>query len=143
MTIGLVGRKCGMTRVFTEDGVSIPVTVVEVEPNRVTQVKSLDSDGYQAIQVTVGERRASRVSKPMAGHFAKANTAAGRRVWTAAAARTKTACPWPGGARQSHAPRITIDMESAATEAPTNLVDLLPSDTIQFPVFRYPGARGL
>ncbi len=69
--------------------------------------------------------------------------AAGRRVWTAAAARTKTACPWPGGARQSHAPRITIDMESAATEAPTNLVDLLPSDTIQFPVFRYPGARGL
>jgi len=80
MTIGLVGRKCGMTRVFTEDGVSIPVTVVEVEPNRVTQVKSLDTDGYQAVQVTVGERRVSRVSKPMAGHFAKANTAAGRRV---------------------------------------------------------------
>ncbi|CEA06525.1 50S ribosomal protein L3 [Pseudomonas saudimassiliensis] len=80
MTIGVVGRKCGMTRVFTEDGVSIPVTVVEVEPNRITQVKSLDSDGYQAIQITVGERRASRVSKPMAGHFAKANTAAGRSV---------------------------------------------------------------
>ncbi len=80
MTIGLVGRKCGMTRVFTEDGVSIPVTVVEVEPNRVTQVKSLDTDGYQAVQITVGERRVSRVSKPMAGHFAKANTAAGRRV---------------------------------------------------------------
>ncbi|SDT12563.1 LSU ribosomal protein L3P [Halopseudomonas litoralis] len=80
MTIGLVGRKCGMTRVFTEDGVSIPVTVVEVEPNRITQVKSLDADGYQAVQITVGERRASRVSKPMAGHFAKANTAAGRSV---------------------------------------------------------------
>ena len=80
MTIGLVGRKCGMTRVFTEDGVSIPVTVVEVEPNRITQVKSLDTDGYQAVQITVGERRAKRVSKPMAGHFAKANTAAGRQV---------------------------------------------------------------
>ena len=80
MTIGLVGRKCGMTRVFTEDGVSIPVTVVEVEPNRVTQVKTLEADGYQAIQVTVGERRANRVTKPMAGHFAKANAAAGRQV---------------------------------------------------------------
>ena len=80
MTIGLVGRKCGMTRVFTEDGVSIPVTVVEVEPNRVTQVKSQDADGYNAIQITVGERRVNRVSKPMAGHFAKANTPAGRRV---------------------------------------------------------------
>ena len=80
MTIGVVGRKCGMTRVFTENGISIPVTVVEVEPNRITQVKSLDTDGYNAIQVTVGERRASRVSKPMAGHFAKANIAAGRSV---------------------------------------------------------------
>lgn len=80
MTIGVVGRKCGMTRVFTEDGVSIPVTVVEVEPNRVTQVKSQDVDGYSAIQITVGERRAHRVSKPMAGHFAKANTPAGRSV---------------------------------------------------------------
>ena len=80
MTIGVVGRKCGMTRVFTEDGVSIPVTVVEVEPNRVTQVKSQDADGYNAIQITVGERRVNRVSKPMAGHFAKANTPAGRRV---------------------------------------------------------------
>ncbi|MFP3367172.1 50S ribosomal protein L3, partial [Pseudoalteromonas sp. SIMBA_148] len=67
-------------RVFTEDGVSIPVTVVEVEPNRVTQVKTLEADGYQAIQVTVGERRANRVTKPMAGHFAKANAAAGRQV---------------------------------------------------------------
>ncbi|WP_188637231.1 50S ribosomal protein L3 [Halopseudomonas pertucinogena] len=80
MTIGVVGRKCGMTRVFTEDGVSIPVTVVEVEPNRITQVKTLDTDGYSAIQVTVGERRANRVTKPMAGHFAKANIAAGRSV---------------------------------------------------------------
>lgn len=81
MAIGLVGRKAGMTRIFTEDGVSIPVTVIEAEPNRVTQVKSLESDGYASIQVTKGERRASRVSKPMAGHYAKANVAAGEGLW--------------------------------------------------------------
>ncbi|MEO6698346.1 MAG: 50S ribosomal protein L3 [Paraperlucidibaca sp.] len=81
MAIGLVGRKCGMTRVFTEAGVSVPVTVIEVDPNRITQIKSLESDGYQAVQVTTGERRASRVTKAMAGHFAKANVAAGRGVW--------------------------------------------------------------
>ena len=80
MTIGVVGRKCGMTRVFTEEGVSIPVTVIEVEPNRVTQVKNQESDGYNAVQVTVGERRASRVTKAQAGHFAKAGVAAGRKV---------------------------------------------------------------
>jgi len=71
MTIGLVGRKSGMTRVFTEDGVSIPVTVVEVSPNRVTQIKDVDSDGYRAIQVTAGSRKASRVSKAEAGQFAR------------------------------------------------------------------------
>lgn len=81
MAIGLVGRKCGMTRVFTEDGASVPVTVIEVEPNRVTQVKSAESDGYAAVQVTVGARRASRVTKAMAGHFAKAGVTAGRGVW--------------------------------------------------------------
>lgn len=81
MAIGLVGRKSGMTRVFTEDGNSIPVSVVEVEPNRITQVKSVDSDGYDAVQVTVGERRASRVNKTAAGHFAKAGTGAGRGLW--------------------------------------------------------------
>jgi len=80
MTIGVIGRKAGMTRVFTEDGVSIPVTVIEVEPNRITQVKGLDTDGYRALQVTVGSRRATRVTKPMAGHFAKAGVEAGRRV---------------------------------------------------------------
>jgi large subunit ribosomal protein L3 len=69
-----------MTRVFSEDGVSTPVTVIEVEPNRVSQLKTVDTDGYNAIQVTVGERKASRVSKPQAGHFAKAQTAAGRKV---------------------------------------------------------------
>ena len=81
MTIGLVGRKCGMTRIFTEAGSSIPVTVIEVDPNRITQIKTLETDGYQAVQVTTGERRASRVTKPMAGHFAKAEVAAGRGVW--------------------------------------------------------------
>lgn len=77
MAIGLVGRKSGMTRVFTEDGASIPVTVVEVSPNRVTQIKELDSDGYRAIQVTAGSRKASKVSKSEAGHFAKAGVEAG------------------------------------------------------------------
>ncbi|MBP9033192.1 MAG: 50S ribosomal protein L3 [Pseudomonadales bacterium] len=81
MTIGIVGRKTGMTRVFTADGTSIPVTVVEATPNRVTQVKTADTDGYSAVQITVGERKASRVSKPEAGHFAKAGVAAGRGLW--------------------------------------------------------------
>jgi large subunit ribosomal protein L3 len=81
MTIGLVGRKSGMTRVFTEDGASIPVTVVEVSPNRVTQIKELDSDGYRAIQVTAGSRKASKVSKSEAGHFAKAGVEAGHGLW--------------------------------------------------------------
>jgi len=81
MAIGLVGRKCGMTRIFTEAGASVPVTVIEVDPNRITQIKTLETDGYQAVQVTTGERRASRVTKAMAGHFAKAEVAAGRGVW--------------------------------------------------------------
>ena len=81
MTIGIVGRKSGMTRVFTDDGVSIPVSVIEVEPNRITQVKNVDTDGYSAVQVTIGARRASRVTKSEAGHFAKANVEAGRGVW--------------------------------------------------------------
>ena len=81
MAIGLIGRKAGMTRVFTEDGVSIPVTLIEVEPNRVTQVKTEETDGYRALQVTVGQRKPSRVTKPMAGHFAKAGIAPGRGLW--------------------------------------------------------------
>jgi large subunit ribosomal protein L3 len=79
--IGLIGRKVGMTRVFTEEGVSIPVTVVEVEANRVSQVKTLDTDGYAAIQVTTGAKKANRVTKPEAGHFAKAGVEAGRGLW--------------------------------------------------------------
>jgi large subunit ribosomal protein L3 len=81
MTIGIVGRKCGMTRIFADDGASIPVTVVEVEPNRITQIKTIETDGYQAVQVTVGSRRASRVNKAAAGHYAKANAEAGRGLW--------------------------------------------------------------
>jgi len=81
MTIGLVGRKVGMTRVFTEDGVSTAVTVLEVEANRVSQVKTVDNDGYSALQVTTGKRKASRVNKPAAGHFAKAGVEAGRGLW--------------------------------------------------------------
>jgi large subunit ribosomal protein L3 len=81
MAIGLVGRKSGMTRVFTNDGVSIPVTVIEVSPNRVTQVKTGDNDGYSAIQVTTGTRKAAKVPKAEAGHFAKANVEAGRGTW--------------------------------------------------------------
>jgi len=77
MTMGIVGRKCGMTRVFTEDGVSIPVTVIEAQPNRITQVKTVESDGYRALQVTAGSRKPSRVSKPQAGHFANAKVEAG------------------------------------------------------------------
>jgi len=77
MSIGLIGRKQGMTRVFTEDGVSIPVTVVEVEPNRVSQVKTSETDGYSAIQLTVGTKRANKVSKAEAGHYAKANVEMG------------------------------------------------------------------
>jgi large subunit ribosomal protein L3 len=75
--MGLVGRKCGMTRVFTEDGISIPVTVIDAQPNRITQVKTAENDGYRALQVTAGERKASRVSRPEAGHFAKAKVEAG------------------------------------------------------------------
>jgi large subunit ribosomal protein L3 len=77
MTIGLVGRKCGMTRIFTDAGVTVPVTVVEALPNRISQVKSEKTDGYRAVQITIGSRRPSRVTKALAGHFAKANVAAG------------------------------------------------------------------
>jgi large subunit ribosomal protein L3 len=77
MTMGLVGRKCGMTRVFTEDGISIPVTVIEAQPNQITQVKTVETDGYRALQVSAGRRKPSRVSKPQAGHFARAKVEAG------------------------------------------------------------------
>lgn len=81
MAIGVVGRKAGMTRIFTEDGQAVPVTVIEVEANRITQMKTLESDGYRAVQVTVGNRRPSRVSKAQSGHYAKAGVEAGRGLW--------------------------------------------------------------
>ena len=81
MTIGVVGRKVGMTRIFTDEGASLPVTVIQVETNRVTQLKTVDTDGYQAVQVTTGSKKASRLNKPNAGHFAKAGVDAGRGLW--------------------------------------------------------------
>ncbi len=80
MALALIGKKSGMTRIFTEDGASIPVTVIEVTPNRVTQVRSLDVDGYSAVQVTAGSRKAKHLTKAQAGHFAKAGVEAGRIV---------------------------------------------------------------
>jgi large subunit ribosomal protein L3 len=81
MSIGVIGRKAGMTRIFSDAGVSVPVTVIAVEPNRVTQVKTVATDGYRALQVTTGARRASRVTRPMAGHFARAGVETGRGLW--------------------------------------------------------------
>ncbi|MFC6441268.1 50S ribosomal protein L3 [Bowmanella sp. JS7-9] len=81
MAIGLIGRKVGMTRIFTEDGVSIPVTVIEATPNRVTQLRTEETDGYRALQVTAGTKKANRVNKAEAGHFAKAGVEAGRGLW--------------------------------------------------------------
>ncbi|MEH6358920.1 MAG: 50S ribosomal protein L3 [Pseudomonadales bacterium] len=80
MTIGLVGRKSGMTRVFTDEGASIPVTVIEVIPNRVAQIKTVASDGYSAVQLASGERKSSHLTKPMIGHYAKANVKAGNAL---------------------------------------------------------------
>ncbi len=81
MAIGLVGRKSGMTRIFSEDGASTPVTVIEIEPNHITQVKTAETDGYSALQVTTGERKQARVSKPLGGHYAAAKVVAGRGLW--------------------------------------------------------------
>ena len=80
-SLGIVGRKAGMSRMFTEDGKSVPVTLIEATPHRITQIKTLDTDGYSAVQVAVGSRRASLVTKPVAGHLAKAKVEAGRGLW--------------------------------------------------------------
>jgi len=81
MAVGIVGRKCGMTRIFTEDGSSIPVSVIEALPNRVTQLKNVEVDGYRSIQITTGSRRTNKIKKPIGGHFAKAKVEAGRGLW--------------------------------------------------------------
>src|ERR1700760_4613423 len=81
MSIGLVGKKCGMTRIFTDAGESIPVTLIEATPNRITQVKTVESDGYTAVQVTTGAKRAALLNKASSGHFAKAKVEGGRGLW--------------------------------------------------------------
>jgi large subunit ribosomal protein L3 len=81
MSIGLIGRKCGMTRVFCEDGSSVPVTVLQIDSNRITQIKSLEVDGYRAIQIAAGDKKSSKINKAMAGHYAAANVTAGRGLW--------------------------------------------------------------
>ncbi len=81
MSLGLIGRKYGMTRVFQEDGTSVPVTVIKVDSNRVAQIKNPERDGYRAVQVTAGEKKSSHVNKSMAGHFAAANITAGQGLW--------------------------------------------------------------
>lgn len=81
MSLGLVGRKCGMTRIYTDDGNAVPVSVVQVEPNRIVQVKTMDTDGYRAIQVTTGEKKRSRMTRPEAGHFGKSSVEGGRGLW--------------------------------------------------------------
>ena len=80
-SLGIVGRKAGMSRLFTEDGKSVPVTLIEATPNRITQVKTVETDGYNAVQVAVGGKRAALVNKPEAGHLAKAKVEAGRGLW--------------------------------------------------------------
>ena len=97
MTLGLVGRKVGMTRVFDEQGASVPVTVLEMTPNRVTQLKSEDADGYTAVQVTFGQKKANRVNKAEAGHFAKAGVEAGRGLVEFAVSAEKAAELQAGG----------------------------------------------
>ena len=80
-SLGIVGRKAGMSRMFTEDGKSVPVTLIEATPNRITQIKTVDTDGYSAVQVTAGVKRASLLNKPAVGHLAKAKVEAGRGLW--------------------------------------------------------------
>ncbi len=96
MSLGVVGRKLGMTRVFTEDGASIPVTVIEVSPNRVVRMRTTEADGYRAVQVTTGKRLASRINKPTAGHYASAGVEAGRGLWEFRLAETDQSDFAPG-----------------------------------------------
>ena len=130
MTIGIVGRKAGMTRIFTEDGASIPVSVIEVAPNRITQIKTDEVDGYQAIQITTGSRRASRVTKPMAGHYAKAGVEAGRGLWEfrVAAEHFRLACSKP--VRKLMLPVApSVKVSRAASSAITFRCRMLPTVT--------------
>ena len=96
-SLGIVGRKAGMSRVFTEDGNSVPVTLIEATPNRITQVKTVETDGYSAVQVTAGVKRASLLTKPESGHLAKAKVEAGRGLWELRVADDKIADFQVGG----------------------------------------------
>jgi large subunit ribosomal protein L3 len=106
MTIGLVGRKTGMTRVFTEDGAAVPVTVIEIPANRVTRVKSADSDGYAAVQVTLGSKRPKLISKPVAGQYVAAGVEPGEGLWEFRAEAGELEALQPGG-------ELTVEMFSA------------------------------
>jgi len=110
MSLGLVGRKVGMTRIFTDDGAAVPVTVLDVANNRITQIKTQEADGYTAVQLTYGKRRASRVSKPQAGHLAKAGVEAGEGIRDPDAGGQCADCNLRVGARQSAA----VDRGSSA-----------------------------
>src|SRR2546428_13336687 len=99
MTIGLVGRKLGMTRIFTDDGGMLPVTVLDVSDNRITQIKTAEKDGYAAVQVAFGKRRANRVNKPLAGHLAKATVEAGEGVQGIPRAQPRERLEPKGGAQ--------------------------------------------
>jgi len=112
MSLGLVGRKVGMTRVFAEDGSAVPVTVLDVANNRVTQIKTQETDGYTAVQVTYGKRRPSRVAKPVAGHHAKAGVEAGEMLKEFPVSADALASLKPG------------DVVGADTFAPGQLVDV-------------------
>ena len=90
-SLGIVGRKAGMSRVFTEDGKSVPVTLIEATPNRITQIKTVETDGYSAVQITAGVKRASLLNKPETGHLAKAKVEAGRGLWELRVADDKIA----------------------------------------------------
>ena len=81
MTMGLIGRKCGMTQIYAENGAAIPVTLIEILPNRVVQIKTKERDGYESVQVTTDKKSSSRLNKPEAGHFAKANVEPGKGLW--------------------------------------------------------------
>lgn len=96
-SLGIVGRKAGMSRVFTEDGKSVPVTLIEATPNRITQIKTVETDGYSAVQITAGVKRASLLNKPETGHLAKAKVEAGRGLWELRVADDKIADFTVGG----------------------------------------------
>jgi large subunit ribosomal protein L3 len=97
MAIGLVGKKAGMTRVFTDEGDSVPVTVIQALPNRITRIKTVESDGYTALEVTTGTKKPSRLSKPLAGHYAKHGAEPGEGIWEFRVTAEEAAAYQPGG----------------------------------------------